>query len=89
MDKLCRAKSIVEIASQSKIRSIKSPSHSLAAVIDSAEMGQGPFVGRAEFAGQRSDMDRDLVVLIEPVNPHDPTVFIEQSDDHPALVSML
>jgi len=49
----------------------------------------GQFNASSKFAGNVSDLDRDLVVLIENSDPHQPTVFMEKSDDDAMVAGMI
>jgi len=79
----------LKVMSQSKIKSIKSPSHNLETEIERGENEDGQYNATAKFAGRTADLDRDLVVLIENSNPHKPVVFIEKSDDDNMIVAMV
>ena len=59
----------VEVLSQHKIKSIKSQSHSLEIKMSSCKNEDGQFNAKAKILGKTSDLDRDLVVLIENFSP--------------------
>ena len=71
----------LEVLSQHEIKAIKSSSHSLKAEMISGKNEDGQFYAKATIAGKTSDLDRDIVVLIENSSPHEPMVFIEKSED--------
>ena len=79
----------LEIVSQTKIVSVKSPSHSLETEITDSANDKGQFSAHSKLAAKTSDLDRDLVVLISNSDPHKPTVFIERSDEDPMIAAMV
>ena len=71
----------LEVLSQSKVKSIKSPSHKLETSIVAVANDKGQFIATGKLATQTSDLNKDLVVMIENADPHKPTVFVEKSDE--------
>ncbi len=78
----------LEVLSKSAIKSIKSPSHSLTTELESNANEWGQFSAKSHLAAKTSDLDRDLVILIESSDPHKPTVFVEKSED-PLIAGMV
>ena len=54
---------------QSKVKSIKSPSHKIKTKISELKNESGQFVYSGELSIQTSDMDRDIILYIEPPTP--------------------
>jgi hypothetical protein len=78
----------LEVLSQSAIKSIISPSHTLTTEVASSANDKGQFSSKSHLAAKNSDLDRDLVILIESSDPHKPTVFVEKSED-PLIAGMV
>jgi len=78
----------LEVLSQSSIKSIKSPSHTLTTELANNADEKGQFSAKSHLAAKTSDLDRDLVILIESSDPHKPTVFVEKSED-PLIAGMV
>ena len=78
----------LEVLSHSKITSVKSPSHTLETDLSTAVNEQGQFWAKSKLSGQTTDLNKDLVVLIESSDPHKPTVFLEKSED-PLIAGMV
>jgi len=78
----------VDIAMKTKIVSVTSPSHE---IVTQMEDRAGSFTALTKFDGTTTDMDRDIVVLIDSDEPHQPKVVIEKGDDGSvaALLSMV
>ena len=57
--------------------------------LNSGSNEDGQFNASAKLSGNVSDLDRDLVVLIENADPHQPAVFLEKSDEDPAMAGMI
>jgi len=68
----------LEIAMTTKISSVTSPSHQI-----STEMidGSGSYEAVTKFGGTTTDMDRDIIVLIDSDEPNQPKVILEKGDD--------
>ena len=69
---------------QSKIKSIKSPSHKINIKIDELKNENGQFLYSGGLSIQTSDMDRDIILYIEPHNHQQhnkPTVYLENPED--------
>ena len=70
---------------KTKIVDVTSSSHALVTEI---MKNSDKFEATAKFDGTNSDMDRDLIVLIESAEPNDPKVTLEKGADG-SLVAML
>ena len=70
---------------KTKIVEVTSSSHAL---VTEMTRNSDKFEATAKFDGTNSDMDRDLVVLIESTEPNDPKVILEKGSDG-SLVAML
>ena len=79
----------LEVTSQSKIKSIKSPSHAVLADLNQTPDRHGQFGAKVRFSGTTTDMDRDLVVLVEAEDPHQPVVFIEKAGEDKLVAAMV
>ena len=78
----------LKVLSQSTIKSIKSPSHTLSTELANIANDEGQFSARSHLTAKTSDLDRDLVILIESSDPHKPVVFVEKSED-PLIAGMV
>jgi len=78
----------MDIAMKTKIMSVTSPSHE---IVNQMEDKDGSFAAVTKFDGTTTDMDRDIVVLIDSDEPHQPKVVVEKGDDGSvaALLSMV
>ena len=69
---------------QSKVKSIKSPSHEFKIKIDDNPNEYGQFHYSGELSIKTSDMDRDIILYIQPHNPekqNTPVAFLEKPDE--------
>jgi hypothetical protein len=78
----------LEVLSQSAIKSIISPSHTITTEVANSSNDKGQFSAKSHLAAKTSDLDRDLVILIDSSDPHKPTVFVEKSED-PLIAGMV
>eukprot|EP00090_Calanus_glacialis_P005452 TRINITY_DN14219_c0_g1_i3.p1 TRINITY_DN14219_c0_g1~~TRINITY_DN14219_c0_g1_i3.p1 ORF type:complete len:804 (+),score=256.05 TRINITY_DN14219_c0_g1_i3:133-2544(+) len=78
----------LDISMKSKISSVTSPSHQM-----TTEMKKklNLYEAVTKFDGMTTDMDRDIIVLIDSNEPNQPKIFLEKGDDGSiaGLVSMV
>ena len=68
----------LKVVMKTKIVDVTSPSHAL---VTDMMKNSDKFEATAKFDGTNSDMDRDLVILIESAEPNEPKVTLEKSSD--------
>lgn len=79
----------LEVLGQTKFKSIKSPSHKeLSFSIKDVPNEHGQYVATGEFTNQEVGLDKDIVVVIENIDPYKPIVYIEKSEND-TLVGMV
>eukprot|EP00092_Neocalanus_flemingeri_P009192 GFUD01009893.1.p1 GENE.GFUD01009893.1~~GFUD01009893.1.p1 ORF type:complete len:803 (+),score=226.34 GFUD01009893.1:227-2635(+) len=81
----------LDIEMKTKITSVTSPSHLIVNEIKEKETEESLYKAVTRFDGMTSDMDRDIIVLIESEEPNQPKVFYERGDNGSvvALVSLV
>eukprot|EP00092_Neocalanus_flemingeri_P042314 GFUD01046186.1.p1 GENE.GFUD01046186.1~~GFUD01046186.1.p1 ORF type:complete len:828 (+),score=250.72 GFUD01046186.1:263-2746(+) len=69
----------LEVWMQTEIKSIKSPSHSLTE--PARKKVKEYFEADVKFAGQTTNMDRDMIIYIDTDEPNKPKVIIEKNNE--------
>jgi len=79
----------VEALMKSAVASIKSSSHSLKEKKMAAKTADGKFSASSELSGSGADMDRDLIVIVETEQDHQPAVFVEKNAERGTTAAMV
>ena len=79
----------LDVLMQKEIVSVTSPSHQIE-ITNKAKVSEY-FVTSAKFDGDTKQMDRDLIVFVKSVDPHEPRVLVEkdEEDSHVAMLTFV